>query len=303
MKVSVLSFAVLLIAGPLVAVPDDLDDAFQSLKDAESKKDAGQVKKKAAETRALARQVTAASVPEGVDKEAWAKRAAYARDIELYTEYALYATATQAPAATAVDLLSTLEQENPKSKYLDEAYPRYFGALNQTGQAAKIPAIAEKAIAHFPENEDLLLVLADTALNRKQNDRALGHAQRLVAALGRHSKPEGMPAADWERKKNVALGRGHWIAGFVHSERKEYFQADTDLRAALPLMKGDEATLAAVLFHLGLVNYQIGRLTLNRARVVEAARFSDQAAAINGPLAQQAWRNGGVMRAEAAKMR
>jgi hypothetical protein len=42
---------------------------------------------------------------------------------------------------------------------------------------------------------------------------------------------------------------------------------------------------------------------LNKARVLEAARFSDQAAAIKGPLAEQAWRNGGIMRAEAARMR
>ena len=29
--------------------------------------------------------------------------------------------------------------------------------MNKTGAAAKIPGVAEKALANFPENEDLLL--------------------------------------------------------------------------------------------------------------------------------------------------
>ena len=58
MKLTQLTFTFLLIAGPSMAFPDDLEDAFQSLKDAESKKDAAQVKKFAAEASALARQLS-----------------------------------------------------------------------------------------------------------------------------------------------------------------------------------------------------------------------------------------------------
>jgi hypothetical protein len=57
-----------------------------------------------------------------------------------------------------------------------------------------------------------------------------------------------------------------------------------------------------VLFHLGVVNYELGRLTNNKPRVLEAAKFSDRAAAMNTPYAQQAWRNAQVMRTEALKM-
>lgn len=304
MNVSVLSFAILLIAGPVVGVADDLEDAYQSLKEAESKKDAAQMKKLAAETCALARQVISRPAPESeAEKEAWAKRVAYARDIELYTEYALGATALGAPAATTVDLLSALEQQNPKSKYLEEAYGGYFQALNQTGAASKIPAVAEKAIEHFPDNEDLLLVLADTAMNRKESEGALGYAERLLTVLSKHPKPEAMSSADWARKRNAAMGRGHWIAGVMHNEKAQYYEADKDLRAALPLLKGNDSMTASALFYLGLANYQLGAATRNKARVLEAANFSDQAAAIKGPLAQQAWRNAQAMRTEAQKMR
>jgi len=304
MNLSVFICAVLLIAGPGLVDFEDLANAHQDLKQATSKKDAAQVKKLAAETCALARQVIATPAPENsAEKEAWAQGVAYARDIELYTEYALSATALQGPAEVTVELLSALEQQNPKSKYLDEAYGPYFLALNQTGAASQIPAIAEKAIAHFPENEDLLLVLAETAMNRKRNDRALSYAERLLTVLYKHATPGGMSGADWARKRSAALGRGHWIAGLMHSEKTQYYEADKDLRAALPLIKGNEGMMAPALYYLGVANFELGRSTLNKARVLEAAKFSEQAAAIKSPFAQLAWHNALVMKAEAGKMR
>ncbi len=304
MKLSTLTFTLLLIAGPTLAAPDDMEDAFQNLKNAEAKKDPALLKKAALETCALARKEAAKPAPENnADKEYWSKRVAYARDIELHIEYALLATALQVPAAGTIELLSTLEQQNPKSKYLDEAYPRYFLALTQTGATAKIPAVAEKAITNFPDNEDLLLVLADSAMNRKQSDRALNYSEHLLTVLNRHAKPDGYPTADWERKRTAALARAHWMAGIIHSEKLNYFEADKDLRAALPLIQGNDAMRAPALFHLGIANYQLGKTMLNKQRVLEAAKFSEQAGAIKGPLAEQAWRNAHVMKTEAARMR
>lgn len=304
MNLPALSMAIALLAGPAVALADDLENAFQSLKDAESKKDPAQVKKLAADTYTLAHEVVCSPAPQGGDeKAAWTSRVAYAKDIELHTEYALYATAIQSPAAVMVDLLSALEQQNPKSKYLDEAYGNYLVALNQTGAASKIPEIVDKAIVNLPENEDLLMFLTDSALTKKQNDRALTYANRLVAALSKHPKPEGMAAADWERKRSTALGRGYWVAGVIQGEKNLYALADKNLRAALPLIKGNDGMMGAALFYLGLSNYNLGKMTLNKARVLEGAKFSDQAAAIEGPYQQQAWRNATLMKTDAGTMR
>jgi hypothetical protein len=298
-----LSF-ILLSAGPLLAATGELEDAFRDLKEAESKKDAALVKKLAGETCALARQAAAAPAPadEG-EREAWKARVEYARGVELYTEYALFSAAVQSPPAVTVDLLAALEQQNPKSQYLDGAYGSYLVALNQIGAASKIPAIAEKALASFPDNEDLLLVLANTAQSAKQNDRALDYAKRLVAVLGKHPAPEGIPAGDWETKRNAALGRCYWIAGMVHSEGKQYIEADRDLRAALPLIKGNDAMLASALFYLGVANYDLGARARSVARVLEGAKFSEQSAAITSPYEQQARTNAQAMRTAAAKMR
>ena len=304
MRFSIFGLAGLLFAG--VAIPpssDDLASSYKSLQEAVAKKDAAEVKKLAVTTCAMAREEAALAEPEGeAEKALWKSRVAYARDVEGYTEYALYATALTAPAETSVDLLATLEQQSPKSKYLDAGYAHYFYALSQTGGAAKIPAIAEKALANFPNNEDLLLVLADSALSRQQMDRAGGYAERLLTALARHPTPEGIAASDWEKKRTAALTRGYWIAGLAHSGRNEYAGADKDLRAALPLVQGNKDMLAAALFNLGVANYHLGRQGMSRAQILEGAKFSEQASAIPGPFQRQSWTNAHLMKAEAEKM-
>mgnify|MGYP001580332687 CR=1 FL=1 len=291
MRLSILSFTILLVAGPLVWA-QDLEDIFANLQQAESKKDAAQIKKLATEALTLAHQVIATPAPASAeDKEGWSARVARARDIQVRAEYDLYATAASAPAATAVELLSTLERLSPKSKYLDEGYARYFQALSQSGASAKIPAVAENALKNFPENEDALLMLADVALKGKQSDRASAYAERAIAAIGKHGKP------------GMTLGQAHWIAGIVHMEKSQFYEANKDLRAALPFIKGNEAMMGSALFHLGVANYQLGKTFMRKAQVVEAVKFSEEAAKIKGPFAEQAWRNAYIMKTEGAKMR
>jgi tetratricopeptide (TPR) repeat protein len=288
---SVLSCAILLVAGPLVWA-QDLEDIFTNLQEAESKKDTAQIKKLASEALTLAQQVISTPAPASAeDKENWTVRVARARDIQVRAEYSLYATALSAPAATAVDLLSTLERLSPKSKYLDEGYGRYFQALAQSGASAKVPGAAENALKNFPENADALLMLADAALKGKQSDRAAAYAERAIAAINKRGKP------------GVALGQAHWIAGIVHMEKSQFFDANKDLRAALPFIKGNDGMMGAALFHLGVANYQLGKTFMRKAQVVEAVKFSEEAAKIKGPFAEQAWRNAYYMRNEGAKMR
>jgi hypothetical protein len=303
MKLTAAGIAIFLIAGP-VAVADDLETVYQSLREAEGKKDAAQVKKLAADTCALARKEEAAPAPSSdAEKEAWKQRVDYAKDAELFSEYALYSVAIQSQPAAMVDLIGALEQQNPKSKYLSDAYGSYIYALSQSGGSAKIPAVAEKALANFPANEDLLLVMANSTFSKKQNDRALGYADRLVAVLGKKPKPDGVSAADWERKKTAGLGRGYWIAGVVRESKNQHVDADRDLRASLPLIKGDQMMTSYALFNLGLANYQLGTMTLNKSKVLEGAKFSEQCAAIDGPLHEQAYRNALLMKDAAGKMR
>jgi tetratricopeptide (TPR) repeat protein len=192
---------------------------------------------------------------------------------------------------------------NPKSKYLDDAYGPYLSALVKTGAAAKVPAVAEKALVNFPNNEDLLLLLTDYALNRKQTDRALGYANRLVTCLGRHPKPETMSAADWERKRSISISHGYWTAGIIYAEKGQYLNADKNLRAALPLIQNNAAMMGPALFYLAMANYNLGKMTLSKARVLGAAKFSQQAATFDSPYTDQARHNALVMKQEGDRMR
>jgi hypothetical protein len=299
-KVCILGMAVVLLAGPAVA--DKLDDSFQSLKDAVGKKDAAQVKTLVTELNPMVKQALAAPAPSSEeDKKTWADHIAYVKSIDEYCEYALYATAVQSPPAEMVDLISTLEQENPKSKYLDQAYGPYLVALNKTGAASKIPAIASKGLEHFPDNVDLLSVLMEATYG-KQNSQSLTYANRLIAVLGK-PKPEDVSAEEWERLRSANLGRAHWMAGVIYCSTGNYAAGDKDLRAALPSVTGNAAMAGPALFYLGMADYQLAKMTNNKAKMLEAVKFSKESSAIAGPFADQARHNAIVMQNEADRMR
>jgi len=300
MRTSLLTLAALIFSGLMVAAPDESDSALQDLKDAASKNDAAQVKKLALQVFELTNTNTPAPAPETeIDKD----RVNHAREVRTQAEFALYSTAVQSEPATELDLFATLEQLNPKSKYLDDSYVYYFQALTQTGAAAKIPGIAEKALKNLPSSPDLLGALADLAAQKNQNERAVSYAQRLIAALGKRDKSEIMPQADWQKKKTALLGHAHLISGVVYNTQTRYYYADKELRAALPLLKGDDAQTATALFYLGLANYQLGSTGMNKGQVLDAVKFSRQCAAIKGPLQDQAAHNAQAMKNYADGMR
>jgi hypothetical protein len=304
MKLPVLGLAIMFLAGPAVAVADDLEESVQSLKDAVAKKDVDAVKKLAATISPMTAGILAEAAPAAADeKKDWEAHMAYAKSTQLYVESAFYTVAVQSEPAVTVDLIATLEQQNPKSKYLNMAYGAYLVALDKSGAKSKIPAIAEKGLANFPENDDLLLYMTETAYAKKQTDRALNFANRLTAAINKRGKPEGVTAADWDRKKNAELGYGYWTAGVISAEKGLFVPADKNLRAALPLIQGQPAMQGPALFYLGMANYQLGKMTNNKAKVLEGAKFSEQSMAIPGPYQNQARHNSLVMKDDAAKMR
>ncbi|HUI81582.1 MAG TPA: hypothetical protein VLY24_26840 [Bryobacteraceae bacterium] len=270
MKQFALSVAFVLAAAPLAVRADDLDDALAAVKAAEPSKDIAKIKQAAAAAHEAAKKWETATAPSDADKENYEARARYAKEVDTYSEYSLYALAIQSDSKTAADLATTIEQQNPKSKYL--------------------------------EMPDLLVLQADNALNRKQTDRALSYANRIIADAGRKA-PEGVTEADWERAKNAGLGRGYWTAGVILAEQQKFAVADKDLRAALPLIKGDNRLMGPALFYLGVANYNLSNMTNSKAKMLEAAKFSEQSAQIQGPYQDQANRNANAMKDQANKMR
>ena len=68
----------------------------------------------------------------------------YAKEVDEYSEYALYVVALKAQPKDEVDLVDTLIKQNPKSQYLPEVGQRYFAALSKAGEGAKACPAADE---------------------------------------------------------------------------------------------------------------------------------------------------------------
>ena len=133
--------------------PQDLETAHQALKAAEGKKDPAAVIKWAGRTSEAARKVAQTPKPKEEDEaEAWKTTVEHARQLDVYTEYSLYAAALQtADPKTRIQLIDALDQRNPQSQYMPQlANPRFVAYL-QAGDTAKAIAVAEKVLETLPK--------------------------------------------------------------------------------------------------------------------------------------------------------
>jgi hypothetical protein len=275
------------------AAPNDLDDAYQQLKDAQSAKDADAVKKWAIETAKLAKAEATGPKLEGYSDEDWPKRVDYAKQVGTLSEYAV-ATAAAQPGldpAKVVELGDALLTMNPKSTYLGVASNAYLTALGKVGGADKQIEGATKIVNGSPNEEEALTVLADNLMAKNRPDQAYTYAIRLVTVMRSKAKPEGVSDEDWSRRKSALLSRGYYTAGVTGCMRQVWKDCDTNLRAALPMIGGQPALAGPAYFYLGVANYQLSKITTDRTKLQEAVKFSQQSAAIAGPMQAQAQKN------------
>jgi len=293
MKIRIATAAVLA-AGLMcssLAWADDLDDAYQALKDAQTAKNADDVLKWAPEASKLARAMTEPS------------RLEYAKQVDTFAEYSLSTTLVSStdPAKQAA-LGDALVDLNPKSQYLAASAGAYLAAVAKSGGADKQAAAARKIIAGSPNNEDALYSLA-SGLMQKQPGQAAQFAARLTNVMRSKAKPEGFSEADWEKKKSLMLGQGYYIAGAASCASNGWADCDRNLRAAIPYVGKDPNMGGTTYFYLGLANYNLGKagqIIIDRTKVQEAQKFSEQAAAMPGPMQANAARNAAAMKAELA---
>lgn len=266
--------------------PQHVEAAHQNLKAAEMKKDPDLIRKWAGVTSEAA--VKVAALPKPADEEeaeAWKARTDYATQVNTYTEYALYAAALQsADAAQRIALIEALEQQNPKSEYLPKTQHQLFLAYRQSGAADKALALAEKVVATDASNEDMLLVLADNALQKKEPEKVHSYSSKLVELMESKPKPEGVSDADWQNRRNTLVGLAHFMSGKQYYNQGRFPQADKSLRAALPLVQDNAALKPEVLYLLAFANYKM-------EKIQDAADFYKACAAIKSPFQALANRN------------
>lgn len=274
----------------LALEPLDGLSAYTNLKAAEGKKDPDLIRTWAARTSDVVRKLVTAPKPEDIDEATWRNEVDWAKQVDTYTEYSVYATALQSTdAKKTIELVEALEARNPKSQYLPQVYGRYFLAVRESAGDAKATAVAEKALAHNWANEDMLLILADGAQKQKQPDKVLLYTGQIVEMLT--AKPA-------DARRDLTLGVAHWMAGMIHAESNRYVDADKSLRAALPLVQDNKDLLGPALFYLGTANYQLAKPKKDKKLAAEAVKFSDAAAKLPGRYQAKAAANAKVIRKE-----
>jgi len=193
-----------------------------------------------------------------------------------------------------IALADALSARNPKSQYLPALVEMRFNAYRQLGDNANALATAEKAIETNPSSEDMLAFAANQYAEKKREpDKVIAYSAKIVELMNSKAKPEGASDDDWAKKKKAMTGLAHYMAGTTLFDQKKLAPADKELRAALPLVDGNDQLKAATLFYVGLANYQM-------KNVAEALKFNQQCAAIKSPFQAKAAENVRVMRAQGA---
>src|SRR5580700_2458889 len=260
----------LTLAGGLFA--NDLDDRYAQLKDAQAKKDPDAVKKLALESSKLARAEAAAPQPSDAAAVAeWKQRVEFAKQVDRFAEYSLASTAISITDQDKMeDLVGSLLDLSPKSEYLTLCSHTYLAALAQQGPEKQLAA-AQKLLNANANNEEALHVLA-LGYSSSNPDRASGYATRLLTVMKAKAKPDGVAEADWEKTKSGMLGDGYYIVGAAACTKLGWIDCDRNLKLAVPYVSKDPRTLGITYFYLGLADYQIGKATGDRTKMLEGQK-------------------------------
>lgn len=280
--------------------PTELSAAHTCLKAAEAMKDIQLIKVWSGQTSAIARRVMQLKRPEYGDDEQiaeWKQKIDFARQVEQYTEYALYFAAMQVKdSKQKANLIETLEQRNPMSEYLAHMRTAHTAAVRQVDIEEAVAA-AEQQFAKGEFHEDTLLMVATHFMNkRRDGDKVIQYSQKIIELLETKPKPADLTEAEWARKKENMLGTANWMAGILSSTQEKFAQADKHLRAALPFLTNTDM-LAGAYYHLGYVNYRLAEAG-ERIRIHDALRFTKECMKINSAVQYQASENLKAMKAE-----
>ena len=266
----------------------DMDLAYYALKAAVAKEDVEQTKKWSARTSESARKAIAAAKAPANDEEK--QELEYTKQVDTYAEYGLYVVALKAkdPKET-IELVDALGKLNVKSQYLPLVSGNYFTALEKAGEGAKACPAAER-FSNGTKNAEAMLFAADCAMRGQRAAAVVTYGSKALEAISSRQKEEGMSDADWTSKKDSILGSANWYIGVGYSLEGKYGPANKSLRAALPMLKGEQLRGMA-LFYLGLANYSLGKTIGDKGQMRQGMQFFQQSAAITNPMQDQASTN------------
>jgi hypothetical protein len=120
--------------------------------------------------------------------------------------------------------------------------------------------------------------------SKRDPDKVIAYSAKVVELMNTKPKPDGVNEADWARKRKMLSGLAHFMSGTTLYDQGKLQQADQDLRAALPLVEGNDQLKAATLFYAGMTSHRMKNLA-------DALAFNQQCAAIESPFQAKAAEN------------
>jgi tetratricopeptide (TPR) repeat protein len=273
--------------------PDDVETAQLNIKAAESKGDKTTAKLWSDYVQRIAQRILESPPPKDPEMlEEWKRRTAIASQYAAQDEYATYKKALDSgDPRQKIKLLDDLLKRNPDTQYLSQALVIYLNSYRALGDSKNSLLYAERILRSDQHNEDALLIAAEAYARSGSPEKVVAYSSRLIDLMKTKSKPAIVRQEDWDRKKTFYTGSAYWMIGNVHINQNRFPQADSALRAALPLLRQSEQSEASVLFYLGWANYKMENFN-------EAVRFYKQCMAFKGQFQEQAAKNLNVIRTE-----
>jgi tetratricopeptide (TPR) repeat protein len=168
----------------------------------------------------------------------------------------------------------------------------YLNSYRAIGDNKNAVLYAERILKSDQTNEDALLIMTEAyAHSGSSPDKVIANSTRLIDLMHTKSKPAIVRQEDWDKKRAYYTGSAYWMIGNIHINQNHFAQADSALRAALPLLRQSEQSAASILFYLGWANYKMENFA-------EAVRFYKQCMSFRSQFQEQAAKNLNVIRSE-----
>ena len=164
-------------------------------------------------------------------------------------EYDAFNTMAQATDPNQqVELADKYLADYPETNFADKVQEFKLQAYQKLNDSGQIQATATKLLEVKPDHFHALYLLSylmprtidaqDPAMGQKL-DRASEYARRGLQGVGSLPKPEGLSDPDFQKQKDQATAVFHQTSGFVALQKKDYSQAERELRQSAEMNPTD----------------------------------------------------------------
>ena len=147
-----------------------------------------------------------------------------------------------------VELADKYLADYPETNFADKVQEFKLQAYQKLNDSAQIQTAAAKLLEVSPDHFHALYLLSylmprtidaqDPDMGQKL-DRAAEYARRGLQGVGSLPKPEGLSDPDFQKQKDQATAVFHQTAGFVSLQKKNYSQAERELRQSAEMNPTD----------------------------------------------------------------